>query len=188
MGAFPGWDEDLFWHDTMHNLYLGTAHDVAGGCLSLLCEVGWYGAGVDISVQLKEASLAFRRFMKKHGVSSSCPGFTVSNCHILPGQVASFEIGKAAQMKHVLVFCGHEMQLCSMSVVSNEEVEIAATSLWALVSWIEVLDSAGMILSEDWRFANTGQPIMKQLPLPICRGLLLGRPLLLLSAAAAVAS
>ena len=39
--AFPGWDEELFWSDTMHNLYLGLGKDIVGGAISLLVEVGW---------------------------------------------------------------------------------------------------------------------------------------------------
>ena len=86
--------------------------------------------------------------MKRHGISSSCPAFTVANLHLDKAVPPSFEIGKAANIKHALLFCSRELPLCSCSVASNSEVELAATCLWALDSWIQITDSSGMILSE----------------------------------------
>jgi hypothetical protein len=114
--------------------------DIVGSCLALLCEIGWYGVEPDHGIRLKRATMAFKGFMKAHGVSSSCPPFTTTNCHIDKNSPASFEIAKATHIKHALLFCAYEMQPASCSIATNQEVACCATCVWALAAWIQLLD------------------------------------------------
>ena len=148
MHHYEGWDDELFWWDTMHNLYIGPGGDLVGSCMSLLIELGWYGNEESMAVICKRASLALKATMKKHGVYTTCPSFTPSNLNLERGKVAGFSIPGAAHIKHALFFCAEELKLASMYYGDScIEVQRAASCLYSLVSWIQCLDKADMILT-----------------------------------------
>lgn len=129
------------FEDIMHNCHIGIARDVNASVLAEINE-----AGADTDQNLRNESVKFAIFRKKHGIRVRNIRFskkliTRPDDHTYP-MISSFV--KAAHMKIMIIYLASRLH--DMNPTTEYE-KLRATMMWGLATFVHILDTSPMWLS-----------------------------------------
>jgi len=146
LALVPGWTPLLARTDIMHNLFAGSGNKFVGSALVELVQEGRFGGipgrGYSWARALKVAWLKFKRFCRKHGLTTSQPVFTRARLNYETNLSAPSIKAKAFDTRVLIAWCS---ELCIEAALTDDSLhaQMRASTAWGIAEFCRIIELSG---------------------------------------------